>query len=139
MLLDNGADIDNKNEDEQTPFHLAAEAGHIDVVELLLERDQNAIFDKDEDDNSALHLASNEQRSAMVELLLRQGASVQQRNNLGWTALDCAAAAGAYKCVLKLLEHGSKAGGMMKMEFSQLLKNIFRLIRRTGKTRLHCT
>ena len=112
VLLDNGADIDNKNEDEQTPFHLAAEAGHIDVVELLLERDQNAIFDKDEDDNSALHLASNEQRSAMVELLLRQGASVQQRNNLGWTALDCAAAAGAYECADLLLKHNSPVDPM---------------------------
>ena len=112
VLLDNGADIDNKNEDEQTPFHLAAEAGHIDLVELLLERDQNAIFDKDEDDNSALHLASNERRSKMVELLLKQGASVQQRNNLGWTALDSAAAAGAYECAELLLKHNSPVDPM---------------------------
>ena len=112
MLLDNGADIDNKNEDEQTPFHLAAEAGHIDIVELLLERDQSAIFDKDEDDNSALHLASNERRSRMVELLLRHGASVQQRNNLGWTALDSAAAAGAYECADLLLKHDSPVDPM---------------------------
>jgi len=112
VLLDNGADIDNKNEDEQTPFHLAAAAGHIDVVELLLERDQNAIFDKDEDDNSALHLASNERRSKMVELLLRQGASVQQRNNRGWTALDSAAAAGAYECAALLLKHDSPVDPM---------------------------
>ena len=27
-LLDHGADIDNKNEDEQTPFHLACMNGH---------------------------------------------------------------------------------------------------------------
>ena len=48
----------------------------------------------------------------MVELLLRQGASVQQRNNLGWTALDCAAAAGAYECADLLLKHNSPVDPM---------------------------
>ena len=35
-LLDAGADIDNKNEDEQTPLHLAAINGRTRVVELIL-------------------------------------------------------------------------------------------------------
>ena len=36
LLLDAGADIDNKNEDEQTPLHLAAMNGRTRVVELIL-------------------------------------------------------------------------------------------------------
>ena len=35
-LHDAGADIDNKNEDEQTPLHLAAMNGRIRVVEYIL-------------------------------------------------------------------------------------------------------
>ena len=52
ILLELGSDIDNKNEDEQTPFHLAAAQGHKEVVQCLLGEDSNAIFDKDEDDNT---------------------------------------------------------------------------------------
>ena len=37
ILLDAGSEIDNKNEDEQTPLHLAAINGRPRVVELILE------------------------------------------------------------------------------------------------------
>ncbi len=37
LLLEAGADIDNKNEDEQTPLHLASIHGRSKVVQLLLE------------------------------------------------------------------------------------------------------
>ena len=84
----------------------------MEVVELLLEKDQSAIFDKDEDDNTALHLASTAGMTKTVELLLHQGASVQQRNDLGWTALDCAAASGAFGCARLLLSHDSPVDPM---------------------------
>lgn len=37
LLGDRGADIDNKNEDEQTPLHLAATNGHFKVVEVIVQ------------------------------------------------------------------------------------------------------
>lgn len=37
ILLEAGAEIDNKNEDEQTPIHLAAINGRPKVVELIVE------------------------------------------------------------------------------------------------------
>ena len=43
-------DVDNKNEDERTPCHLAANYGHVEVLKLILEKDSFAIFDNDEDD-----------------------------------------------------------------------------------------
>ena len=100
-------EVDNKNEDESTPCSLAAANGHVEVVKLLLEKDRNAIFDADEDDNSPLHLAAANRHSVTVRFLLEQGASVHKRNSKKWTALDCAAAAGAYKCVELLLENDS--------------------------------
>ena len=120
VLIDHGADIDNKNEDEKTPFHMAAAAGHTDVVKYLLEVDKTAVNDKDEDDNTALHLAATNKMTNTLEILLENGSSVHEKNDNFWTPLDCAAAAGAYKCVLKLLEHGSKAGKNMGklMKFS---------------------
>ena len=120
VLIDHGADIDNKNEDEKTPFHMSAANGHTDVVKYLLEVDKTAVNDKDEDDNTALHLAATNKMTNTLEILLENGSSVHEKNDNFWTPLDCAAAAGAYKCVLKLLEHGSKAGKNMGklMKFS---------------------
>ena len=59
---------------------------------------------------AALHLAATNKMTNTLEILLENGSSVHEKNDSFWTPLDCAAAAGAYKCVLKLLEHGSKAG-----------------------------
>ena len=73
-------DIDNKNEDERTPCHLAARHGHVEVLRLILEKDRNAIFDKDEDDNTPLHLAAKAKHSEAVDFLLCQGASVHKRS-----------------------------------------------------------
>ena len=100
-------EIDNKNEDESTPCSLAAAKGHLEVVKLLLAKDPNAIFDADEDDNTPLHLAAANKHSETVRFLLEQGASVHKRNSKKWTALDCAAAAGAFSCAELLLKNDS--------------------------------
>ena len=107
VLIDHGAEIDNKNEDEQTPFHMAAEAGHSDVVEFICEHDKSAVNDVDEDDNSALHLAATNKMTRTVEVLLEHGSDVRKRNDKDWTPLDCAAASGSYKCAAKILEVGA--------------------------------
>jgi len=106
-LIDYGADIDQINEDEQTPFLLAAKHGHDDLVHFFLQDDQSAIFDKDEYNNSALHLAATEKMMNTVDALLREGASVFEKNDYNETPLHCAAASGAYKCAKLLIENGS--------------------------------
>ncbi len=57
-LLDAGAHIERKNEDEQTPLHLAVIAGHVKVINELLKRHAEAVQDDDENANTALHLAA---------------------------------------------------------------------------------
>ncbi|TRY67514.1 hypothetical protein TCAL_06427 [Tigriopus californicus] len=107
LLGDLGADIDNKNEDEQTPLHLAAINGHFKVVELIVKKDRNSVMDEDEDSNTALHLACTSKRAKCVEILLNNGADVQNRNAKKWTALDCAASVGAIHCAKLLLQYDS--------------------------------
>ena len=120
VLIQAGAESDNKNEDEKTPFHMAAERGHVDVVEYILNNDKNAKNDCDEDDNTALHLAASNKMTNTVEMLLEFGSDVRKRNNKDWTPLDCAAASGSYNCVLKILEAGSDLDPMDKKQTTPL-------------------
>lgn len=60
VLLDNGARIDPKNEDEATPLHIAAQFGQHITMKEILDHDKNTINAVDENANTALHLASIE-------------------------------------------------------------------------------
>ena len=111
VLIALGAAIENKNEDEMTPFLLAAENGHADVVEWLLDKfetNKHLLNDTDEGENSALHLAASRNLSKTVEVLLNHKADFRKRNMKGQTPLDCAAANGSYKCALKILDAGAE-------------------------------
>ena len=51
------ADVDKKNEDEQTPLHLAAKEGRNAICKEILKHDKYAVNDDDCENNTALHLA----------------------------------------------------------------------------------
>ena len=65
------------------------------------------INDEDESGNSALHLAALNGHPKIIDILIDYGASVDPRNSVLWTPLDCAAAKGNVESVLKLLERDS--------------------------------
>ena len=90
LLIEAKSPIDRKNEDEQTPLHLATINGRIDVVKYLLKRDRNEIMNEDEDSNTPIHLACMNKRYKTLEVLLKYGADVHCRNTKKWTPLDCA-------------------------------------------------
>ena len=120
VLVEHGAEIDNKNEDEQTPFHMAASAGHTEVVEYICGHDKGAVNDLDEDDNTALHLAASNKMSQTVDVLLEHGSDVRKRNDKDWTPLDCAAASGSFKCAAKILEVGADVDPMDRKKTTPL-------------------
>ena len=99
---------------------MAAERGHVEVVEFILDVDKNAKNDCDEDDNTALHLAASNKMTDTVKTLLEHGSDVRKKNNKDWTPLDCAAAAGSYKCVLAILQAGSDLDPMDKKKTTPL-------------------
>eukprot|EP00095_Tigriopus_kingsejongensis_P005747 maker-scaffold28_size608977-snap-gene-2.12 protein:Tk05747 transcript:maker-scaffold28_size608977-snap-gene-2.12-mRNA-1 annotation:"transient receptor potential cation channel subfamily a member 1-like protein" len=103
-LLRAGADADNKNEDEQTPLHLAAREGRTRICKEILKQDKFAVNDEDSDSNTALHLACMNGHSMVVTTLIASGADIEARNYYLWTPLDCAAAYGQPKCAKLLLD-----------------------------------
>lgn len=104
--MENNADIDAKNEEEQTPLHLAAKAGKTNVVrELVRIGGKRVVDDEDEDSNTPLHLAALAGNSKVAGVLIDAGADICARNTSQWTPLDCAAAKGWPKTCTILLEN----------------------------------
>ncbi|RUS77619.1 hypothetical protein EGW08_014619 [Elysia chlorotica] len=103
-LLENGADLDDKNEEEETPLHLAAKHGRTNIVRELIKTDTTIVNDEDENSNTALHLAAQCGHYKVVKLLLDLGADVSARNYNAWTPLDLAASKGWTRTCSVLLE-----------------------------------
>ena len=60
VLLENGARIDPKNEDEATPVHVAAFYGQHAALKELLDHDKTMLNSVDENANTALHSAATQ-------------------------------------------------------------------------------
>jgi uncharacterized protein len=109
-LLEKGADV-NASESGSTSLHLAAQAGHLDIVKALLENGAIDSLDRvTEDTNvSPLYLAAEWGHSDIFKYLIEQGANFipEQRNKLdGYTMLHAAVRYGKFEMVEYLLDEG---------------------------------
>ncbi|KAF7310010.1 Ankyrin repeat domain protein [Mycena indigotica] len=107
--------IKQKKYDSQTPLHAAAEAGSLEVAQLLLKAgaDPAAIrFDHDYlrvGSYQPIHLAVYNEDYAMMELLLRYGAPIDALGGhlFHKTPLQFACTSGKLRLVQFLLDHGA--------------------------------
>uniref|UniRef100_A0A4X2KGV9 Ankyrin repeat domain 6 n=1 Tax=Vombatus ursinus TaxID=29139 RepID=A0A4X2KGV9_VOMUR len=90
----------------RTPLHLAANKGHLPVVQILLKAGCDLDV-QDDDGNTALHEASWHGFSQSAKLLVKAGANVLAKNKVGDTALHIAAALNHKKVAKILLEAGA--------------------------------
>jgi len=106
-LLSNDATlIEARLADGKTPLHMAAYAGHNDIVSYLLER--GAGINTASNANSiALHGASYYGHPETVKLLLESGSEVNQANIHGYTPVLSAAAGGHAEIVRILIAAGA--------------------------------
>ena len=89
-----------------TPLMLAAQNGHGDVVELLLELGASADI-ADEENRTALHYAAKSGEPTVVSALLDSGASAATTDAHGQTPLHAAAEAGHAATAKLLIESGA--------------------------------
>jgi uncharacterized protein len=73
LLIDHGADVNARDEDDCTPIHVSAAMGQFYVVELLLARGANPHYLTD-DGRSAFELARGRGFREVVHLLREQDA-----------------------------------------------------------------
>jgi ankyrin repeat protein len=110
LLIEFGANVNVRNNNGQTPLHLACQVGSHDVVQLLLGR--GADMEVQDDSHSTPLLVALEHGArltggafkAVAKLLVESGANVNIRNNRDQTPLHLACEHGYHDVVRLLLD-----------------------------------
>ncbi|XP_031467066.1 kinase D-interacting substrate of 220 kDa isoform X2 [Phasianus colchicus] len=105
-LLEKCRDVDERNENGQTPLMLAAEQGNLEIVQELLKKGANCNLE-DADNWTALISAAKEGHEAIIAELLNYGVNLEHRDLGGWTALMWASYKGRTEVAKLLLEKGA--------------------------------
>jgi ankyrin repeat protein len=107
LLKSNNEWLNNPDQNQKTPLHLALESGHIDIASYLIERGADINL-KDNDKASPLHNAAYLGNLEIVDLLLKKGAtSLNEGNFRGQTPLHFACERGHPEVVTRLLDAGA--------------------------------
>ena len=83
-LFKHDCEPDMPNENGTTPMHIAAEKGHLEIMEALVDSGASVNI-QDNDGNTPLHVATKQQKSKSTALLLSMGCDPTIRNKAGLT------------------------------------------------------
>ena len=89
MLLDKGAQIDEKDENGDQPIHYAAKSGCIACVQLIAGKGVK-VCTPGQNDNRVIHYAAKYGRLELVNEILEKGCPPDLENQLGETPLHLA-------------------------------------------------
>ena len=111
FLIERGASLEMRDDQDRTPFHYAAEGGKVRNLLRLIEHGVD-VLQKDEHGYSALHLAASNGHTNSVRLLIEHGADVNDGVDVvvdehGYSSLHLAASNGHTNSVRLLIEHGA--------------------------------
>ena len=86
LLIDNGADLNAKDEDGKTPLFYASSKGHKEIVEILINHgaDVNAM---DKNNNNVLFQTVFSGHYDVVNILIKNGADIKHKNKFDETLL----------------------------------------------------
>ena len=90
LLEGSPALLEARSENEKTPLHFAAQGGHREIVELLLEKGADVNV-KNIASETPLHYAAAMSHKEIVELLITEGAVLNSGTSNGSTPLHYAA------------------------------------------------
>ena len=85
-LVEFGADINLKNENEATPLHKATEIENVALVTELLNLGADINVQNNENE-TPLHIAADQLSDEIVSILINNGADVNLQNDMGYTPL----------------------------------------------------
>jgi ankyrin repeat protein len=106
LWLGKVANIAETDYGEWTPLNCAADAGHIAVVKLLIDRGADMCM-LSRDGWTPLNSAASKGHIEVVKFLLERGADMSLPSSDGWTPLQSAASEGHFEVVQLLLDRGA--------------------------------
>jgi ankyrin repeat protein len=106
-MVDDGAEVDAKDDRNRTPLWWAAFRGHSAIVKILL-RSGAKVNSKDRDGKTPLSLAAIRGHLAVAELLLAGGCDVDSVDDWGKTPLSVAAEHGRLAVAKLLISKGAQ-------------------------------
>ncbi|KAM6224330.1 ankyrin repeat and death domain-containing protein 1B [Rhynchocyon petersi] len=112
-------DLNQPDEKGRKPFLLAAERGHVEMIEKLTCLNLHTL-EKDKDGNTALHLAAKHGHSPVVQVLLTQWQEINETNENGETPFFLTVEGGHEECSKVLLAAGSDINIPNKFNISPL-------------------
>lgn len=110
LFIEEGTDVNTLRTNGTNAIHLAADLGHAQCLEILLnapKADPNIKICIREKESTALHLAADEGNAECVNLLLTKGADAKVKNHRGFTPLHLASRTSSLECVELLLRLGN--------------------------------
>lgn len=107
-LVDEGADLEQRDARERTPFLLSVHAGNLEIAEFLLERGSDPSA-KGRCGQTALMVAISRHDATMLQWLIDLGWDVEEPDEFGDFPLNLAAQGGSLDCVKVLLDAGASA------------------------------
>ncbi|MDP3787992.1 MAG: ankyrin repeat domain-containing protein [Candidatus Chromulinivorax sp.] len=105
-LLDNGALVNQQDDDRDTPLHYAANHNADKAIPILITHGAD-VNQQDDHGWTPLRLAAYQNADKAIPLLITAGANVNQQDNDSWTPLHRATWNNADKAILLLITAGA--------------------------------
>ena len=94
-LIEYGAIVDAKGENELTPLHSAVQKGYLDICKLLLSYNANINgVQSNGSGDTPLHESAGRGHSDITNLLISKGGNIHARDSRQFTPLHCASQEG---------------------------------------------
>ena len=82
LLIDHGADVNNKDTRKQTPLWVAAEEGHKDICEVLIQNGAS-VNEKDVTEKTPFWIAARKKHEDVCKILIDHGAGICDEDESG--------------------------------------------------------
>jgi len=93
---------------DRTPMHLAAENGHANIIELLVDKFKASIYERTKDGSTLMHIASLNGHADCAMMLFKKGVYLHMPNKSGARSIHTAARYGHVGIINTLLQKGEK-------------------------------
>ena len=106
-LVKKGVPADSVDQNRDTPVHIAAAYGHLNIVKYLIKEQNIPVYIKGDNDRTPLHYAAAYGHDEIISYLLSKGADVNAINSVGESPLINASHWGLLSTVKLLLSNGA--------------------------------